>query len=400
MSSNKKERRELGKQLAKARSEQKELVARVERARAKLDKRNLKLNRLEKRIVEIQQQLNQDASADGEQKPRRTALLIMNPQAGINSGSAHGLEDIISALRGHGIEAEIGIKTSGKAVREMAKDAADKGMELVIVAGGDGTIEDVATQLMGTQTTLGILPLGTMNNLAHALGIPQDLQAACALIGAGVPRRLDLGHIKAHEQPQVEYFMETAAVGLTAIAFPAGQAVRKGRLAGLPAAIQKLLNFKASPVLVELDGGVTVQSQSQLITISNAPLIGFHFAIAPDAKMDDGMLDLAVYDEMNKAEILTYFMAITNGKPADNPKIRRYRSSHIRVRSARHEPIVSDKDELEDKQDFEVEILPGALSVIVGDGVALSSPSIPVPDAAVVENKQGEQGQSLLTSSS
>ena len=95
--------------------------------------------------------------------------------------------------RAHGIRAEVGIKTSGKAVREMAKAAADRGQALVIVAGGDGTIEDVASQLVNSEVILAILPTGTMNNIACSLGVPLDISAACALIGMGVTRKIDMG---------------------------------------------------------------------------------------------------------------------------------------------------------------------------------------------------------------
>ncbi len=383
MTSDNKERRAIGKQLKQARAVHKEQLAGVEKARAKLEKRSRKLKKLERRMMELEARLyvpSAGASVDGAAS-LRPARLIFNPGSGKNASNPRSLEDIVTTLRAHGIDADVGVKTSGKASRELAKEAADAGQALVIVAGGDGTIEDVASQLIGTQTVLGILPVGSMNNLARSLGVPLDLDAACALIGAGVTRKIDIGNVVTQAKPQVKYFMESAAIGLTAIAFPAGQAAKKGRLARIPQAVRRLLDFKSSPVLVELDPGETILAQSQLITISNAPLIGLNFMIAPGAKMDDGLLDIAVYDEMSKGEILTYYMAIMNGKPADNSKIKRYRAKRVLIHSARTEPIVSDKDQIADKSKIEIEVLPQALSVIAGDGVGLTLPLAEVPAA-------------------
>jgi YegS/Rv2252/BmrU family lipid kinase len=305
--------------------------------------------------------------------------LIYNPKSGGNVRDAHPLEKIVGLLRAHGIRAEIGIKTSGKTARKLAKAAADNREELVIVAGGDGTIEDVATQLIGTPTALGILPMGTMNNLARSLGIPLDLNDACALLGAGSTRQIDVGHIHADAQPDVEYFLETAGVGLTAIAIPAGQAAEKGKWAKLPLALRKMFDAQPYPVEVQLDSGETIKVNSQMVTVSNSPLMGRNILIAPDAKMDDGVLDIAVYDGMGKAELLSYFMSASNGTRTYNPKIKFYRSRKVVIRSDQPVEAHSDKDVILGKQTLEIEVVPQGLSAIVGQGFALTLPATVVP---------------------
>src|SRR5512142_2964501 len=249
MASKKQARAKLTNALKRARTDRKRSAQKVEAARAKLEKRTRKLQAREALVaqLELRAYLNgaaKSAPAPEEDKNLRPARLIYNPKSGGNVRDAHPLEKIVGLLRAHGIRAEIGIKTSGKTARKLAKAAADNREELVIVAGGDGTIEDVATQLIGTPTALGILPMGTMNNLARSLGIPLDLNDACALLGAGSTRQIDVGHIHADAQPDVEYFLETAGLGLSAIAFPAAQAERKGGLGGLPSALRKLFDYK------------------------------------------------------------------------------------------------------------------------------------------------------------
>jgi diacylglycerol kinase (ATP) len=379
MASKKQTRAKLTRALKRARAGRERSAQKVEAARTKLEKRTRKLQAREAKIAKLERQAYSPGAAQGDQAPEedknlRPARLIYNPKSGANVKDAHPLEKIVGALRAHGIRAEIGIKTSGKTARKMAKAAADNKEELVIVAGGDGTIEDIASQLVGTQTALGILPIGTMNNLARSLGIPLELNDACALLGAGSTRQVDVGHIRADAKPDIEYFLETAGVGLSAIAFPAGQAATKSGLGGLPSALRKLFDYKPGPVQIELDDGETIQANSQLVTVSNAPLMGLNFLIAPEAKMDDGLLDIAVYDDMGKTDLLGYFMATREGKRADNPKVRFYRSRKVRVRSQQAAPVVSDKDAIPAERVLDIELLPQALRMVVGKGSGLDLP--------------------------
>jgi YegS/Rv2252/BmrU family lipid kinase len=298
------------------------------------------------------------------------------------------LVQMVGCLREHGILAGIDFKTSGKAVRELAKEAVDHGEELVIVAGGDGTIEDVASQLVGSKTTLGIIPTGTMNNLAHALGIPIKVEDAAALLGMGTARQIDVGRVVSKEKAEIEYFLEGAGIGLSAIVIPAGQAVEKQRWSLLPHAVRKLFDSKPESIQVELGDGQVIDAFSQVVTVSNSPLIGKHIMIAPDAKMDDGLLDIAIYEGMGKTDLLRHFTSASKGKRVQDPKVKFYKSKSVRIRSTKALGANSDKDEISAKRVFEIELMPHALSVIVGNGIGLSLPVEAAPDVLPVANAQ------------
>ena len=419
MPSKLKRHRALGKELAAARSKHSELVDRIDQSRAKLEKRTRKLQALEARIAVLESKYylpeeGRLGQADAGDANLRRARLIFNPKSGGIQKGVKDLDTIVGALRAHGIIADIGIKTSGKAARELAREAAADGQELVIVAAGDGTIEDVASQLVGSKTTLGIIPLGTMNNLARSLGIPLDLEGACALLGMGVTRPIDIGHVIANAKPQVEYFLETAGLGLSAVVIPAGQDVEKGRWSEIPDAIRKLFDARPCPVTVQLDKGEVIRANSQVVTVSNSPLMGSNILIAPDALVDDGLLDVAIYQDLSKTELLAYVMAAAGGKRADNPKVKFYRARNVRIESEELAEAHSDKDLLPVKQVvpgekdsvaglpadpataaaqpgpndkpqaryvLEIEIVPGAIRMIVGNGMALSLPVESAPDA-------------------
>ncbi|MEP7357134.1 MAG: YegS/Rv2252/BmrU family lipid kinase [Anaerolineales bacterium] len=379
MKSPKKKAQAAAEMLLEMQQQHKKLAKKMEKARSKVQRRLKKLNKVEGEIARLEHEAHSpQAGADGKPTvppaaPLRPARLIFNPKSGLTKKAAT-LEELVDMLRRHGLQAEVVIKTSGKVARAAAKAAAQNKEALVIAAGGDGTIEDVATQLVGTKTVLGILPIGTRNNLARELGIPLELDQACALLGAGITRTIDAGRVRADEKPEVEYFLESAGIGLSAIVLPAGQELRKGRLAKLPGALRRLFEFKPGPIEVELDHGEKITAHSSLVTVSNAPLLGLNFMVAPDAKMDDGMLDIAVYDGMTATDLTKYFLKTTNGRRAYDPNVKFFRSCKATIRSGQSLPIASDADVVEERKVLEIEVVREALIAIVGKGAALAVP--------------------------
>lgn len=376
----KKQPPEPSKALEKARSKHRRLAKKLQATQAKLAKRVRKLRKLEADIARLERRAHpvRAASARGSaESPDDSALravrLIYNPKSG-HADNSHSLESIVAALRAHGLRPDVGIKTSARHARDLARAAVDDNAELLVVAGGDSTIEEVASQLVGTNTALGILAVGTMNNVARSLGIPLNLDEACALLSAGSTRQVDVGHIVAGGNPDAEHFLETAGLGLSGIAFSAGRAAQKGPFAGLPAGLLKFFEHKPDAVQVELDDGETILASSQLVTVSNAPLMGLNFLIAPDAKMDDALLDVAVYDGMSKSELVRYFLAMKDGKRADDPRVKFYRARTVRIRSQSAEEAASDKNPLPESTTLEVEVLPLALKVVAGQAISLNVP--------------------------
>ena len=349
------------------------LLERVEKAAARLERRRLKLLAMEARIADLERRFAEPRK-EGEgtdRVPLRGARLIFNPSSGRDTDdNAARLTEIVQGLRTHGIRALIGLKTSGKAARGLARDAVQAGDPLVVVAAGDGTIEEVASQLVGSSTALGIIPIGTNNNLARSLGVPLAIDEACALIGMGIRRHVDVGRVISSEQPDVEYFLEGAGVGLSAIAAMAGQAVEKHRWRVVPGALRKFFESKPGTVRVEMDG-IIVETKSHIVTVSNSPLMGNNLMVAPGAKMDDGWLDVVIYDGMGDAALVQHFMGAAGGTPE---KLKSHRARHVRITSEQPVMASSDKNPAGEQRVIEIEILPKALAMIAGNGIALSLP--------------------------
>ena len=371
-----------------------ELLARVERTAARLDRRKSKLLALETEIAGLERQSAERNHKNGSaplppDRKVRHAQLVFNPSSGKDEkNNALRLAEVVSALRTHGIEPNIGVKTSGKAARELARQAVKSRLPLVIVAAGDGTVEDVASQLIGSSTALGIVPLGTMNNVARSLGIPIDIAASCALIGMGTTRHIDVGRVFSNDQPQIEYFLEGAGVGLSAIAALAGQSIEKRRWHLVPDALRRFFSARPGVLRVAMDDEV-IEVSSRIVTVSNAPMMGNNMMVAPEAKMDDGYLDVVVYDGMGDAALVKHFMAAANGNP---DRLKSYRSRHVRITSSEPLPSNSDKDVVARRQVIDIEIAPRALAVIAGNGMALSVPVEAAPSIAVPEEAPHENG--------
>ena len=383
MKTRKRSQSELYDSLMRKQRKHEAMVRKVEKANDRLERRRAKLVAMETRIADLENELSvprksklgKRASSDGELKPAR---LIFNPSSGRDAeDNAARLAKLVNNLRAHGIEAKVGLKTSGAAARDLARKAVKSGDPLVIVAGGDGTIGDVAAELIGKDIVLGIVPTGTMNNVARSLGVPLDIEGACALIGMGTTRHIDMGRVTTSAGTDAEYFLECAGVGLSAIVAAGGQAFVKRRWNLVPRALRKFFEAKAGKIIVELDDTV-VEATTRIITVSNAPLMGNKMLAVPGGKMDDGLLDVQVYDGMDMAALAKHFKAASSDSPDD---LKTYRASKVRIKSAEPIPANADMNIAPAENVIEMEVIPKALSVIVGNGIALTTPVESAPDA-------------------
>ncbi|HRW10117.1 MAG TPA: YegS/Rv2252/BmrU family lipid kinase [Caldilineaceae bacterium] len=329
-----------------------------------------------------QEQTARPAASATEQRvvsAKRPATVILNPAAkGLVDGT-HTAEEIGTVLNAVGITAVLRETTAEIDAYQLACDAVADGATLVVAAGGDGTIEEVATALIDTEVVLGILPLGTMNNVARVLGIPLALQSAVAVLAMGAIRHIDVGHVVTADHAVEGYFLETAGIGLSAVAAPMGEAYEKGRWADLFSRLGELLAGSASQVTVRCDDEIVFEAQTHTLTVSNAPLFGNNLLIAPDAKMDDGMLDLAIYADMELVDLTAYFYAIANGRRSHEPRLITRRAQHIQVTAGTPLPVNADLDLLEKQQAWEIAVKARALAVIVGNGVGLTFPVSAAP---------------------
>ncbi len=296
------------------------------------------------------------------------AVLIFNPTSGISTVTEKRMSPeetertILEGLRTYGIEPDLLYTTPEDAGQGLAKRAADDGIELVIAAGGDGTMHAVASGLIGTQSILGLVPTGTMNNLARSLNISDTIPACCATIAEGHTRIIDVGRVNDR------IFLEVAGMGLEAALFPAAEEIKQPgfltTIHGVVSGLKTLFGFKAPRLRIACDNGKHRPYDALQVTICNAPFYGAHLQVAPEVLMDDGLLDVFIYRDFSKSEYLRHAISISQGRRPYQPKIK-----HLRVRSLQvttDEPVVIHADgELLGYTPAQVKVLPSALRIRV-----------------------------------
>lgn len=304
------------------------------------------------------------------------SILILNPTSGVSPlaeihDTPESTEELILArLRAYNIEPEVWHTTLEDSGESMAKQAADEHVDLVIAAGGDGTIHAVASGLVGRDTTLGIIPLGTMNNLALSLGIPQPVEAACAIIAGGETRAIDVGQING------QTFIEVAGIGIEAALFPAAEEFKSpgflSTLRGVINGLLTLMTYQPTRLRIAFDDKKRRPYQAIQVTICNAPYYGAHFQVAPNAVMDDGLLDVVIYKTFSKLEYLQHAISISQGRRVFQPKITHRRVKSLRI-STEH-PVEIQADGLpHGHTPAVITVAPGALRVRIP---AVSAPGL------------------------
>src|SRR3982074_2921373 len=162
----------------------------------------------EARIQQMLAEANQPAASP---RPLLPALLIINSKSGPNHDSILRVRELVDLLSTHGIGADVRVKLHKSQARREARMAAKAGYPLVVAGGGDGTVASVARGLVGSKTVLGVIPLGTYNNVATSLGIPVDADQACALIAAAPVRAVDVGEVRTKGMKRPRVFLEVGA---------------------------------------------------------------------------------------------------------------------------------------------------------------------------------------------
>ena len=270
------------------------------------------------------------------------AKLIANPGAGKPEESAKQLELATRLLQEHGIEVNVALAKPKEEATPLARQAVKDGYDMVIAMGGDGTLEAVLRGMVGRKTPMGIIPTGTQNNIAKSLGIPIEMEEACALIASRHVRKLDVGRVKVKKGKKL-YFFELTAVGLVAALYPQTSKLADGKLSRIKDVALTLLHQEPDPeVFLTLDDESKIKIKTMLVVISNTPMFGANFLVAPDASVTDGFLDVSVYPDFSKTEVLAYFAQVRSEGFSNNEKVQRYRACKIEIKTNPKMEVMAD----------------------------------------------------------
>lgn len=248
---------------------------------------------------------------------------------------------------------------------ELAEQAAREGFDTVVAAGGDGTLNEVLNGLMrapgGTRPHLGVLPLGTVNVYARDLSLPLDMKTAWDVIVAGHSRQVDVG-VARDGDGQLRYFAQLAGAGFDALAIKALDLELKKRIHWLAYVISGFqeLRSRLPRLTVTTDGW---KSEGHFVFIGNGRYYGGPFALCPNARFDDGKLDVCVFRGRRLRDVLRYAQGVIRGVHTGFGDVSYTTAKWFRVEADSAAPMEVD-GELWGNCPGEFSVVPAALRVL------------------------------------
>ncbi|MEW9501914.1 diacylglycerol kinase [Jeotgalibacillus marinus] len=258
----------------------------------------------------------------------KRARIIYNPTSGRELFKRR-LPDVLMKLEQAGYEASCHATTCEGDATNAAAIAVERGYDLVIAAGGDGTLSEVVNGMAekSYRPKMGLIPTGTTNDFARALHIPRDIDKALDIILQGDTIPVDLGRMND------KYFINIAGGGrITELTYevPSRLKTMLGQLAYYLKGIEMLPSFKPSDVRIEYDGKV-FEGEVMLFLVGLTNSVGGFEKLAPDASMNDGLFTLMFLKKTNLAETIRIISLVLRGDHLNDPQLVYVKANHIKV---------------------------------------------------------------------
>ncbi len=302
-------------------------------------------------------------------EPYQPVQVIFNPFSGVPGDSGPQLLELLSQLQAMSFLPEVFLLSPNTDLSAVVQRALDRGIRFFVVSGGDGTIDSVAALLavdanaaLASPPVLAIIPTGTQNNIALSLHIPTDIRAAAALLRSGVQVGIDMALAECSGSRRI--FLEACSVGLFSALFSAADDIQHGNIQRITDLLSTLVTFPLSDIYVVADDLPEIHTRGHVALVSNMPYVGPHFSIPNASGMDDGSLDVLVFNDLSKLDLLSY-ATLAAGSLPDQTNIQNYHVKKIVIQSHPPMPVLADGFSLGETP-LSIRILPKALTVIRG----------------------------------
>ena len=248
----------------------------------------------------------------------------------------------------------------------MARRAIESGADLVIAAGGDGTIRVVAAEMEGTGIPLGLIPAGTGNLLAKNLGIPLDSRAAIEVALGGKNRSIDIVQVTIDDD-RVDHFVVMAGIGIDAVILQETNPDLK-RAVGSAAYFMSAARNANHPALhatITVDDQEPIRRRAHVLVLGNVGFLQGNIPLIPDAKPDDGLLDLLIASPRRPADWVKLITHVMTRRDRDLDQLDRITGSKIKIEVVEGDHFELDGDPAGECHSMLAEVLPGALTIRV-----------------------------------
>ncbi len=329
----------------------------------------------------------------GDSVAKTQILILANPTAGARSNPKtrkRQLERVRAELETQGYGVHLGFETESRAICERARNATLAGTDIIVAAGGDGTVNAVAngmllaTKGLRPESKLGVLPLGTGNVFAANLGISSDLSEACATLASGHFRRIDAGFAlplpssqlpsiseaafvpESASAPEPRYFLLMAGIGFDAKVIEDTSLRLKRVLRDLAYALSSLQNavsHQGAEITLRFSDGTTHSSNSWLLMAGNAASYAWAIRFTDLARLDDGKLDLCLFPFENKLTSVQQVLQLLRGQHIERGAASYFQTTGVKIEATPPVPVQLDGDEW-GTTPLELQMLPAALDVL------------------------------------
>lgn len=285
----------------------------------------------------------------------KKTLVLINPKSGTRS--RRGLPEAVGRV--FGAKTEVVYTEYPGHATEIAREAVQKGYLKVVAIGGDGTINETATGLIGSSVPLAIVPFGSGNGLARHLHIPLKRDAALQVAHTGTPIRCDCGKIGNR------HFFCTMGVGFDAkVSWEFALCKRRGLLSYSRIAVNNFVHYNSEQYHIEVDG-VPCDYNAFIVAVCNASQYGNNAYIAPHASMADGMLDVTIVEHGGYARLAEAGVRLFTHSLDRSPLIHSLRGASVSIRRKLPGPGHIDGEAATLPADINIECMPAAISIIV-----------------------------------
>ena len=307
-----------------------------------------------------------------------TPILIFNPASAAGKTGRRKDEVLRQIADQLGAVDVVETTASGDAIR-LARAATDSGRRRLLVGGGDGTLSEVANGVLEATKggsggpALGLLPLGSGFDFARSLSLPRDLGGALSVISDGHTLFVDTARVElteSHGSPRSVFVVNEAGAGLSAITirivgrFAKRVGARVGFAAGAVAAI---LSHRPTPMTIEVDGDIAFTGPVSLVVAANGRFFGAGMKIAPQATIDDGLLQVVIIRGMSLPQLLLNLPSLFAGTHGKHPRVSFYAARSMSISPVANDsamPIELDLDgEAYGQAPIHVEVVPSALEI-------------------------------------
>jgi diacylglycerol kinase (ATP) len=293
-------------------------------------------------------------------------LVFVNSSAGAGRARAY-LPPIRGLFESLDIQAQFVITRSADELESSARDSISQGQRVLFALGGDGTFQALANAAFETNALLGVLPVGGGNDFAAALGLHNDPIKAAEAVLRGIPRLVDLVRARTAEG-KTRLYVGGGGVGLDAEAarFASGAYRRfPGRFRYIASALRALVGYAPLDVQIDFPGSdfASISAKALLAAALNTPTYGAGLRLAPDARLDDGSLDIVLIEDLSALAVLRLLPRLARSGELRTSHLKRWRVQRLRLSTDRPSLVHGD-GEILGQTPVEIEIVPRAIRVL------------------------------------